>query len=402
VGKLSHLLALSAALAIGAVPVTDRGHAAPQPNRAEPNRADLERLRSDIEEGTARAKALEEKANAAAQATNDLQAELVKLAASAQTRESEIAALTPEIISLEAQRTEQRQILAGRLNQLMQSLGALEQIERRPPAALLARPGDAIDRARSAALLSALVPQLAKDADELKQRLAEIDRLEGVLIARRTALEAARADLAIARRGIDSALTKRTAERRNLDAALASERQRLEKFAKDARDIEGLIAKIEADRKARLAKEDADDSPPPPKLTAEALAAVAGRLPARGKILRGFGQADAAGSKADGLTIQAGAGAQVTTPAKGRVAFSGPFKGYGQLLIVAAPGGYHILLAGLVRLYADLGQDVKMGEPIGELGDEGSRAQLYLEVRQHGKPVDPIPFLAARDGKVSG
>jgi septal ring factor EnvC (AmiA/AmiB activator) len=71
-------------------------------------------------------------------------------------------------------------------------------------------------------------------------------------------------------------------------------------------------------------------------------------------------------------------------------------------LIVAAPGGYHILLAGLVRLYADLGQDVKMGEPIGELGDEGSRAQLYLEVRQHGKPVDPIPFLAARDGKVSG
>ncbi len=368
----------------------------------EPAQADLDRLRSNIEEGSARAKALEEKAQAAAQAANDLAAELVKLADSAQTRESEINALGPEIQGLEIQRGEQRATLSSRLDQLMQSLGALEQIERRPPAALLARPGDAIDRARSAALLSALVPQLAHDAEELKKRVADLDQLESALIARRTALEAARADLAQARRGIDSALARRAAERKTLDAALAAERQRIEKFAREAHDVESLIARIEADRKARTAKEDAEDAPPPPKLSAEALAAVAGRLPARGRIIRAFGQADAAGSRADGLTVQAGAGAQVVTPVKGRVAFSGPFKGYGQLLIVVAPGGYHILLAGLSRLYADLGQDVKAGEPVGELGDDGSRAQLYLEVRLHGKPVDPIPFLAARDGKVSG
>jgi septal ring factor EnvC (AmiA/AmiB activator) len=364
--------------------------------------AKLEQLKSDIESSEARAQALEQKAEASRLELAKLQTDLIKLAGEAKSREAEIAALSLEIEGLEDKRRIEREGLATRLDQLMQSLAALERIERRPPAALLARPGEAIDRARSAALLSALVPRLSADAEELKRRMAAIEKVESALIARRTALEAARTELSRTRSGIDAALAKRAVEKRNLEAQLGTERERLEKFAREAKDLEGLIAKIEADNRARKLRTADEDAPPPPKLSAEALAAVTGRLPASGKIIRAFGQADAGGLRADGITVQAARGAQVTTPVKGRVAFSGPFKGFGQLLIVAAPGGYHVLLAGLSRLYADPGQDLKGGEPVGELGEDGLGARLYLEVRLHGKPIDPIPYLAAHDGKVSG
>ncbi len=365
---------------------------------APPTQNDLDRVQKNIEQGEARAKELEQKTQESESAVAALQSELVNLAAAAQARESEILTLDPEIQALETKRNAAKLSLADRLDSLMASLSALERIERRPPAALLARPGEAIDRARSASLLAALVPHLSADAEELKRRVGEIDQLEQSLIIRRTALEKARGDLATTRRTIDAALAKRAAERRNLDAALVAERQRLDKFAREAKDIEGLLAKIDAERTARRE----EDEPQAPKISAEALAAVSARLPARGQIIRAFGQEDSGGSRADGLTIQAGLGAKVTTPVKGKVAFAGPFKGYGQLLIVSAPGGYHILLAGMARLYADPGQDLKGGEPVGELGETGPAARLYLEVRLHGKPVDPLPFLAAHDGKVSG
>jgi len=368
---------------------------------ATPTQSDLERVKGELERGEARAKSLETQVNADRAAVEAMQGELVRLAATAQARESDIAALGPQIQDLEDRRKTAREALALRLNTLMAGLSALERIERRPPAAMLARPGEAVDRARSAQLLAALVPRLSADAEELKSRMAEIDTYESSLIARRTTLEQARAELAASRRGIEAALVKRNAERRLLDAALGAERARLDGFAREAKDIESLLARIEAGRAAKSARIE-DDEGPPPKISAQALAAVAGRLPARGRIVRAFGQADASGNHADGLTVESTEGAQVVSPVSAKVAFAGPFKGFGQLLILAAPGGYHVLLSGMTRLYVDPGQDIKGGEPVGILGEDGPPSRLYIEVRAKGKPVDPLPYLAAHDGKVSG
>lgn len=362
----------------------------------------LDDINRRIEQSKEKAQVLTDQAGAASTALAALQADLVRLAAEAQARESEIAALGPDIARLEAERDDAKSQLAARMDGLMRSLGALERLERRPPAALLARPGDAIDRARSATLLGAIVPRLSADAQELKRRLAAIDVIETDLLARRAAIEAARADLAKARRDLDRTLARRALERDRLNRALEGERQRLDALGRKARDLAGLIAALEAEARNRDKAAAEDDAPDPPKISAEALAAVADRLPARGRIVQAFGGGDGAGGRADGLTIQAAPGAQVTTPTPGRVAFAGPFKGYGQLLIVAAPGGYHVLLAGLTRIYADPGQDLKSGEPVGELGEGKDGARLYVEVRRRGKPIDPMPYLAARDGKVSG
>ena len=83
--------------------------------------------------------------------------------------------------------------------------------------------------------------------------------------------------------------------------------------------------------------------------------------------------------------------------------FAGPFRGYGQLLIIEHGGGYHVLLAGLSRVDGTVGDEVLEGEPVGVMGSPpGLKPKLYFELRRNGRPVNPLPWLAARKDKVSG
>ena len=103
----------------------------------------------------------------------------------------------------------------------------------------------------------------------------------------------------------------------------------------------------------------------------------------------------------------------MTAPCDGWVVYAGPFRSYGQLLILNAGGGYHVLLAGMERISVDLGQFVLTGEPVAIMGGGtqwrqqlllgSSQPILYVEFRKDGTPVDPGPWWAATDSeKVRG
>ena len=104
-------------------------------------------------------------------------------------------------------------------------------------------------------------------------------------------------------------------------------------------------------------------------------------------------------------------GAQVTAPCDGWVVYAAPYRSYGQLLILNAGGGYHILLAGMERISVDLGQFVLTGEPVAVMGSGSQIASgpgsgqpvLYIELRKDGTPIDPSPWWAPSDNeKVRG
>jgi septal ring factor EnvC (AmiA/AmiB activator) len=134
------------------------------------------------------------------------------------------------------------------------------------------------------------------------------------------------------------------------------------------------------------------------------------RLPAQGRRLKRFGDPGAAGSTLKGISLQTRPEARITAPADGWVVYAGEFRSYGQLLIINAGGGYHILLAGMSRIDVSLGQFVLAGEPIAEMGDpavpgpggESSRPVLYVEFRKDGRPIDPDPWWAEASEKVQG
>lgn len=96
----------------------------------------------------------------------------------------------------------------------------------------------------------------------------------------------------------------------------------------------------------------------------------------------------------NGHDIRAHEGAEVRAVAAGKVAFSGWFRGYGNLVILDHGAGWHTLYAHLGALPKKVDQEVTAGELVGLVGDTGSLkgAYLYFEIRQQGKPVDPMPW----------
>ncbi len=92
----------------------------------------------------------------------------------------------------------------------------------------------------------------------------------------------------------------------------------------------------------------------------------------------------------------------MVAPYDGRVLFAGPFRGYGQILIIEHDDGYHSLLAGLDRLDVSVGQWLVTGEPVGTMPKGEDKPRLYLELRHDGQPINPLPWLATSNEKVSG
>lgn len=123
-------------------------------------------------------------------------------------------------------------------------------------------------------------------------------------------------------------------------------------------------------------------------------------LPVSGTFTSRFGEEDSTGAALKGDILRTQSGAIVTSPADGTVLYAGPFRSYGQLLILDPGDDYHIVLAGMDRLNVKLGQRVLAGEPVGLMGEarlasiaagpmDGSERELYVEFRKDGTPVDP-------------
>ncbi|MDX2258618.1 MAG: peptidoglycan DD-metalloendopeptidase family protein [Hyphomicrobiaceae bacterium] len=132
-------------------------------------------------------------------------------------------------------------------------------------------------------------------------------------------------------------------------------------------------------------------------------------LPAQGRRVLSFGEKTNYGGQSKGMVLETRHGAQITSPTDGWIVYAGEFRSYGQLLIINAGGGYHILLAGLSQIDVQPGQFVLAAEPVGTMGvaSKGSPASasqaapvLYVEFRKDGRPIDPDPWWVEEARKV--
>ena len=84
-------------------------------------------------------------------------------------------------------------------------------------------------------------------------------------------------------------------------------------------------------------------------------------------------------------------GAQVVAPAAGRVAFAGPYRGYGRIVIIEHPGGWTSLVTGLARTDVAVGEQVVGGGPLGIAAQ--ASPEITLELRRDGEAVNPLRFV---------
>ncbi len=336
--------------------------------------------------------------------------------------ETKVTTTEARLKPLDGQERTIRASLDSRRGVIGEVLAALQRIGRRPPPALIASPEDALQSVRTAMVLGAVLPEMRDQVASLAHDLSNLVNVRKQIAAERDTLKQELASLGDERTRMSALIGERQKQQAEREQALAAERSRAAELAKQADNLKDLIAKLEQGQTpaTRAARGDQPSSlsaqhDPGRLAPAVAFASLRGHMPnpVNGVKLKVFGDPDGMGGSEKGVSIATRAGAQVTAPADGWVVYAGPFRSYGQLLILNVGGGYHVLLAGMDRISVDLGQFVLTGEPVAAMGNGSqiaavlatgsSQPVLYVELRKDGTPVDPGPWWASGQGeKVRG
>jgi septal ring factor EnvC (AmiA/AmiB activator) len=378
----------------------------------------------------------------------------VAAAQAVQAREEAVSQIEDQLAQLADDEERKVATLQERARQYDDFLMALQRLARNPPEALALTPGEPVDAVRSALLLSAAIPQIETKARELQAEIAALAATRKQTGEKRRQLVTETAALAKQQRALGSMIVRKASLQEQAAQSVEITAQRLQQLSAQAGDLRELIESIEAEKQRRAEAQkrlemellaraatrpphraapaatpqtaprpdveapaaEADGSSPdaapavaaaidparPKNLRSFADARGAMVMPVAGRLKRRYGESDEFGAVSKGILILAPAGGQVVAPYDGRIEFAGPFRGYGQILIIEHGDGYHSLLAGLERIHGVVGQWLVSGEPVGIMPTGEREAALYLELRRHSQPINPLPWLATRDDKVNG
>ena len=360
-------------------------------------RRDLAAARDAEASAGARARRLAFQALAARSEVDQIRARAVATAAQIQQAEASISAAEARITVIERLRAAQRARLAEQQGPTIRLVAALQSLARRPAGVALVQPGSVADIVHVRAALAGVMPLVMARTAAIR---AEVARGRALRVEANTALASLRArqaDLVTTRNMLAQQAIARRRAAAELNSAAIVEQDRALVTAEDARDIGDLVARLdsEAGQRSRLASLPGPLMRPARPGEATALPDARGqddapqaryRLPAVGRIVRGMGEVSDAGVRSRGLTIATQPGAQVVAPTGGRVAFAGPYRGYGTIVIIDHGNGWTSLITDLAAIDAAVGDTLDPGAPIGRAGD--ARPTITLELRHNGTPVD--------------
>ncbi|MEM5470618.1 murein hydrolase activator EnvC [Hoeflea sp. AS60] len=317
--------------------------------------------------------------------------------------------------------------LVSRRSVLAEVLAALQRIGRDPPPALLVSPEDALSSVRSAILLGAVVPEIRAETQALASDLKELAALRQAIASERVSLATALEENADEEQRLANLVSEKAALQEESRRRLDRERQRAEALSVRSGELESVIATLadeigslrQAAELARKAEEERQQQLAERLERARAFAAVAVpdknrimpayafskltgtlSLPVKGDAVRYFGADDGAGHTLAGEVLATEKGATVYAPADGWIAYAGPFRSYGQVVIIDAGENHHVVLAGMEKIKVSAGRFVVAGEPLATMGQTrfagsaalslaSERPTLYIEIRKDGQPVDP-------------
>jgi septal ring factor EnvC (AmiA/AmiB activator) len=262
------------------------------------------------------------------------------------------------------------------------------------------------------------------DADVLHQHRRDLDALERTrrsVKARADQLQKAHAQVTAKREEIEQEQLKRNqllAKIRDEQGTYVSAMQELEESSKR---LTALIAKLEQERKRALAQQAQAERrrrqqaqatptrgtpvPPAERLMDDnsSFAKLRGQLawPIAGKLLSTYGKVKHPTFNTytfnKGISIGAPPGSDFRVIEGGQVLYADQLKGYGTLLIVDHGGSYYSLYAHASQLMVQVGDRVTRNQVVGKTGEGGALdgPALYFEIRHHGKPENPLEWLAS-------
>ena len=340
----------------------------------------------------------------------------------ARAGEQRVAEIEQRLESSRASEAAIARSLEARRGTIADVLAALQRMGRKPPPAVLIRPQDMLEAIRTSMLLGAVVPELRVETEALASDLSDLIEARKSIAREADAMRKELASVSLERERISALMAARQKGLAEAERSLEDDRRKAQDLARQAIDLKELIARMETDvssagkaADAARRSEDALRNNPRRSATpfrdgARMSPAVAFNdakgilpLPVGGSLVKTYGSADGFGATEKGISIAARPRAVVASPSDGWVAFSGPYRSYGQLLILNAGGGYYIVLAGMDRINVEVGQFVLAGEPVAVMGDGSAKTAasiaigasqpvLYVEFRKDGAAIDPTPW----------
>ncbi|MCC7282050.1 MAG: peptidoglycan DD-metalloendopeptidase family protein [Acetobacteraceae bacterium] len=347
-------------------------------------------------------------ARAAAEALRRAEAERAAAIAAWRRAEAEAAGIAGRLDAADAARASATALLAAHARELAPLLPAMQRLALFPAETLLAGPGTPAERLAVFALLRGMASRLAAGARAHAEAAEQAEATRREVETENRALLAALGTAREQAEALDAAVAAARALRGEADVAETAQARRVAAAAAGAADLRALVGRLDA---APRQHEAAPAAPAAPA----AAAPPAGRgvgvrngslaWPVHGSIVRP--QAEAGDqAPAPRLAIAAAPEARVLAPCAGRVAYAAPFRSLGPLLILDCGGGYHVVLAGLERLDAAVGQAVRQGDPVGTLPNldprSGRRVILNMELRRAGRALDPEPYLSRQQDRIGG
>jgi murein hydrolase activator len=379
----------------------------------------LDALNKQIEAATEKTEALEKETAIIREEVANIQQQLINSAADIQSTESKIIKGEANLSNLLQSEKELEDRLTDKNFEMATTLGAMQRLSIQKTSVVAFKPDDAVNTLRTTSLLKVILPDLKNRADLLQADLNELNDVRFKITDQNTTLKQQLTSLVISESEIDDLLKQRVVRQKALEQSTQKERDKLKQFAENAQDLQELIDQIETEIALREVAASLAESllrDKPTGKTGTSVIATAPMpenglgfaqskgnlpLPARGNISQSFNQMLTSGQRHKGITIDTRVGATVIAQHEGRVVFAGDFRTYGQLLIISHGDGFHTLLAGMENINSIVGQWVLKGEPVGQMskttGPSNSRQKLYVELRQKGKPVNPLPWIIAMD-----
>lgn len=247
---------------------------------------------------------------------------------------------------------------------------------------------------------AAFAAELKKENEEAKNRIHSFEERNRKLLEQSTKIKEEQAVISQSfnKKKKDLDVTKRKAD---------AVRKEINELNKSAAELNNLLASFERKRKAEAAKKAssskataADKKFSGPKIDVPAHSLP---WPASGSVISKFGKEYRADLNTwifrDGIKISASEGAPVRTVAEGSVIYAGPFRSYGNVVIMDHNKGFFTIYGFLKEIKVSVGDKLPVQGVIGTVGKDTQarsgtgKSAVYFEIRQGATAVDPQLWL---------
>lgn len=380
--------------------------------------SELEKMEQKVQQQSMEHKKLQAQATQINLELTAVSREMIKAAKLIQNNEEKLSQMERQLEKLKISLAEAEKGFNQEDNNLIRTLAALQNLALKPTEALLVQPLTPVEIIRSAMLLRETVPYLEENASRIRKELAIIAQKKELIEKQFAQISKQKRILEQEHSRMKILVQKKSKMRNAVEIQSEKAKKNIDRLASQANDLRDLLGRLEKQRlkKQRIeeekrrqeearkqAEKNREETQTADLIKSQPLVITGistgfrqakGTLPmpARGKIITAYGEQLVKGVSAKGITIRTRNQAQVIAPFDGSVIFAGPFRGYGNLIIIEHGDGYLSLLAGLENMDVEVGQMLLAGEPVGQMPTDGD-AKLYMEIRKDNQPINPAAWI---------